>query len=81
VVDVTQAAVMKIALALLCMSAVTFLLRILAALVIEAKNTPASAVVHFAKFKPRGQRRALIEMKIEVPRRKVSTRTGERIAL
>jgi len=72
---------MKIALALLCIGAVTFLLRILTALVKEAKNTPASAVIHFAKFKPRGQRRALIEMNVEVPRRNVSTRTGERIAL
>jgi branched-subunit amino acid transport protein len=73
--------VMRIALAMLCIGAVTFLLRVLAALVIEAKGVPPSTIIHFAKFKPSMHRGALIEMNPVAQNRKGPTRIGERMAL
>jgi len=73
---------MKVALAMLCIGAVAFLLRVLAAFVKEGMRAPAGPVhVHFAKFYPSRRRAQLIEMNPEVQLRKVSFRTGERIAL
>jgi hypothetical protein len=72
---------MKFALAILCIGAVAFLLRVLAAFVIEGKNSAHGLVrVHFAKFNPVRQRGELIEM-ISHPQRKVTERTNKRIAL
>jgi hypothetical protein len=72
---------MKVALAILCIGAVAFLLRVLAAFVIEGKSSPHGLVrVHFAKFNPVRQRGELIEM-ISHPQRKATERTNQRIAL
>ena len=75
------AMVMRVALAMLCVGAVAFQLRFLAALIKEAKRRPASAMIHFAKFKPFEQRGKLIEMKAQTPTRRVSAKTGKRMAL
>jgi hypothetical protein len=73
---------MRVALAILCIGAVAFLLRALAAFVKEAIRLPAGAVqVHFAKFNPSRRRGQLIEMSIEAERRSTPYRTDERIAL
>jgi hypothetical protein len=71
--------VMRTALSLLCIGAVTFQLRFLAALVKEAKSMPSSTVIYLVKFKPSRQRGELIEMSMQT--RNVSARTGERMAL
>jgi hypothetical protein len=55
---------MRVALALLCIGAVAFLLRVLTALVREGMSPPAAVRVHFAKFSP-ARRGELIEMNIE----------------
>jgi hypothetical protein len=73
--------VMRVALAILCIGAVTFLLRVLAALMKEAKSVPLGTVIHFAKFKPAKQRGELLEMIPEAQTRHVATMSGERIAL
>jgi hypothetical protein len=73
---------MKIALAILCIGAVAFLLRVLAALVKEGLRLPPSTVrVHFAKFQPTRRPEKLVEMNLPVQRRKFPTGTDERIAL
>jgi hypothetical protein len=72
--------VMRIALAMLCIGAVIFLLRVLAALVKEAESMPGSTVVHFAKFKP-SRRGQLVKMNIEVQKRNAPTRSSERMDL
>lgn len=72
---------MRIALVFLCIGGVTFLLRVLAASLNEAKTLPSSIVIHFAKFKPSRQRGELVEMKLEDPIQHVRPRSGERIAL
>lgn len=54
---------MKLALALLCIAAVAFLLRVLAALVREGMSSPAAVQVHFAKSNP-SPRGELMEMDI-----------------
>jgi hypothetical protein len=72
---------MRVALAILCIGAVTFLLRVLTALVQEWISMPASAVrVHFAKFDPSRRRGQLIAMNPE-PGRKVPAGGGERKAI
>ncbi len=71
---------MKIALGLLCIAGVAFLLRVLSALLNEAKRAPSSIVMHFAKFKPSRQPGELVEMKLEHPTQR-RPRSGERIAL
>jgi hypothetical protein len=70
---------MRVALALLCIGAVAFLLRVLAALVREGIGSPAAVQVHFAKFNPSRRRGELIEMNLE-PKR-IPTRRGERTAI
>jgi hypothetical protein len=73
---------MRVALAILCIGAVTFLLRVLAGLVKEwMRMSPSRARIHLAKFdlsRPRGE---LIEMNPEVRVQRNPARTGERIAL
>ena len=54
---------MRLALALLCIGAVAFLVRVLAALLREGMSSPSSVNVHFAKFNP-SRRGKLIEMNI-----------------
>jgi len=72
---------MKVTLAIMCIGAVAFLLRVLAAFVMERKSSPHGKVrVHFAKFNPVRQGGELIEM-ISHPQRKVTERTNQRIAL
>jgi hypothetical protein len=66
---------MKLALALLCIGAVAFLLRVLAALVREGVSSPAAVPVHFAKFNP-SRRGELIEMTIAP--KTIPTSRGER---
>jgi hypothetical protein len=61
---------MRIALTVLCIGAVTFLLRFLAALMKEARSLPA----------PARRRGKLIEMKAEVEKRYVPQPTARRIA-
>jgi len=73
--------VMRVALAMLCIGAVTFLLRVLAALLKEAKAGPSKTVVHFPRFKPAQERGELIEMNPNPQKRIVSGRSRERIAL
>jgi hypothetical protein len=75
---------MKVALAILCIGAVAFLLRVLAAFVKEGMRAPAGFVhAHFTKFNPSRRRGQLIEMNPsnEVQMRKGPPRTDERIAL
>jgi hypothetical protein len=72
---------MTVALVILCVGAVTFLLRVLAALVTEGMNLhPSTVKVHFARFNPSRRRGELIEMNLELNRR-VSARRGERKAI
>jgi hypothetical protein len=61
--------------------AVIFLLRVLAALVKEAKGMPPVTVIHFARLEPPRERGELIEMNPEGQRRTGPARTRERIAL
>ncbi len=70
---------MRVALIFLCIGAVVFLLRVLAALVREGMNSTAAVQIHFAKFSP-PRRGELIEMNIE-PERKSPIRRGERKAI
>ena len=73
---------MKVALAILCMGAVTFLLRVLAALVKEWLSYPPSAIrIHIAKFEPVRRQGELIEMNPKAFGQKASARAGQRIAL
>jgi len=69
--------------AILCVGAVTFLLRVLVALVKEEKSLPTRAVqVYFAKFIPsKKQRGELIVMNPETAKRKLPIQAGKRIAL
>jgi hypothetical protein len=75
---------MKVALAMLCMGAVAFLLRVLAAFVKEGTRAPAGPVqVRFTKFNPSRRRGQLIEMNPsnEVQMRKGPSKADERVAL
>jgi hypothetical protein len=72
---------LRVALAILCIGAVTFLVQVLAALMKETKIVPGRTVIHFAKFKPAKRPEELIEMIPETEARHVSTRSAERIAL
>ena len=73
---------MKVALVLLCIGAVTFLLRVLAAFVKEWTSMAGSEPgVHFAKPNPSRQRGELVEMNPEANKRRVAMRTTERMAL
>jgi hypothetical protein len=69
---------MRVALAILCVGAVMFLLRVLTALVKEWMSSPPNGVrVHFTKFNPSLRRGELIEMK-PVQVRRVSAQSGVR---
>jgi len=73
---------MRVALAMLCIFAVGFLLRVLAAFLKEGMRSPAGPVqVHFAKFYPSRRRGQLIEMIPEAQTRGAPPRTADRIAL
>src|SRR5277367_3133518 len=83
---------MRVALAVLCIGAVGFLLRVLVALVKESlRRTPRGAVGYMTTFCPSQQRRStrlrstrpgqLIVLNPELQTRKLLTRTGQRIAL
>lgn len=73
---------MRVALAILCVTAVTFLLRFLIALVKEGTRVPPRAVrVHLAKFNPSRQRRDLTVINLELQKRTFSRCAGERIAM
>jgi hypothetical protein len=72
---------MRVALVILCVGAVTFLLRVLAALVTEGISSPSKTVgVHFARFNPSRRRGELIEMNLEL-NKIVPARRGERKAI
>jgi hypothetical protein len=72
---------MRVALVILCVGAVTFLLRVLAALVTEGINSPSKTIgVDFARFNPYRRRGELIEMNFQLNKR-VSARRGERKAI
>jgi len=73
---------MKIALLILCICAVAFLLRVLAALVMEGMRVPPGGVtVHFAKFNPSRRSRQLIVMNPEAEQPRFTAGTHSRIAL
>ena len=73
---------LRLAMAVLCVGAVSFLLRVLFALVLEATKGPARALkVHVAKFNPRRQQGELIVMNPEAVQRRFPVRTGERMVL
>jgi hypothetical protein len=72
---------MKVALGILCIGAVIFLLRVLAALLMEwTRVAHASGRIQVAKSAPLQQRGQLIEMNPE-PRENVSAGNGERKAV
>ena len=68
--------------AVLCVGAVSFLLRVLLALVKEALSPPPQALrVYLAKFNPRKRQGELIVITPEVAQRKFSAGTRERVSL
>lgn len=72
---------MRVALAILCIGAVMFLVRVLAALVKEwVSLAPSAARVHFANFEPALRRGQLIEMTPVAHERKAPERSRKRIA-
>jgi len=72
----------RLAVVVLCGCAVTFLLRVLIALVKERRRYPHPALtVYLAKFKPSQQRGELILMNSAALNRKFQAKTVERIAL
>ena len=73
---------MRLALTLLCISAVIFLLRVVVALVKEWVSLSRGTVkVYVAKFNPSGRRGELIVMNFPGSKGGLSTGTNERIAL
>jgi hypothetical protein len=57
---------MRVALAVLCIGAVAFLLRVLMAVLKELTRLPSRAMrVHFAKFNPPRRRGQVVEMSLE----------------
>jgi hypothetical protein len=72
----------KLALVMLCVGSVTFLLRVLAALLKEsAISTPATYKRHMTQFHPTGQRGKLIVIPVHALNRKFHGEAGERVAL
>jgi len=72
---------LRITMAVLCVGAVSFLLRVLFALLMEATREPARALkVHLARFNPGRQQGELIVMSPEAVQRNFPVRTGERMA-
>jgi len=73
---------MKLALIVMCVGAVAFLLRVLAALVQESKSpAPRAMKAYHAKFHPLRKRGELIKMTPDAVTRRFSAGTGQRIAL
>jgi hypothetical protein len=72
---------MRVALATLCIGAVAFLLRVLAAFVQEGMRSRGAVRAHFMKFNPSRQRGQLIEMSTQAERPSTPSRVNERIAL
>jgi hypothetical protein len=73
---------MRVVLAIVCIGAVMFLLRVLAALVKEWVRLHSSAVrAHSVMFKPAQRRGQIIEMTPVAEKRKAPERSRERIAL
>ena len=67
---------MRVALALLCIGAVSFLLRVLVALVKEGIHVPPrTAKLYFARFKPSRQGE-LVVMRPEIQRREFPPRAA-----
>jgi len=72
---------MRMALVVLCIGAVTFLLRVLVALIREAISKQTRDMqVYLAKFRPSIRRRKLTLMNPEAQERTSPPRTGERVA-
>src|SRR5579859_5223640 len=81
-IDVRAGGAMKPALVLVCVGAVTFLVRVLAALIKEcAAPRHRKVEAYFAKFYPLRQRGELIVMNPNVVARKFPIKAGEQIAL
>jgi hypothetical protein len=72
---------MRVALLVLCIGAVTFLLRVLVALVRDATSQqPRDMQVYLAKFRPPIRRRKLMLVIPGAQKRRSPPGTGERIA-
>jgi hypothetical protein len=72
---------MRVALIVLCIGAVTFLLRVLVALVRDAASQqPRDMQVYLAKFRPSIRRRKLMLVNPGAQKRTSPPGTGERIA-
>jgi len=72
---------MRMALAVLCIGAVTFLLRVLVALIKEAMNQPRGMKVYLAKFSPSRRQEELILVNPEFRPGYSAAEAGARIAL
>lgn len=70
---------MRVALAVLCIGAVTFLLRVLLALIKEVMNQPRGVQVYFARFNPSRQQE-LILVNPEFRLRHSAAEVGARIS-
>lgn len=72
---------MKLALAILCIAAVVFLLRVLVAFVRDATYSSShKAKFYLVRFVPSRRRAELVVMKPDVSRRDFATKTDDRIA-
>jgi hypothetical protein len=72
----------RLAVVILCVGAVTFLLRFLVALLKECRSLPPQSVkLYFAKFTPSKQRGGLIIMNPDVNKREFPIKAGKRVAL
>ena len=73
--------VMRTALAMLCFGGVSFLVYVLVSLLKEANVRPSTAVIHFARYVPPRTQAEIMEMNLEVQKRNIPARNGQRIAL
>ena len=73
--------VMRTTLVMLCFGGVSFLLYVLVSLLKEAPVRPSKTVIHFARYVPPHTKAEIIEMNLEVQKRNIPARTGQRIAL
>ena len=71
---------MRIAFVILCFGAVTFLLRVLVAMVKEGKSGRRRAVIYFAIFRPSGPKRRPHRDEASSSTGKIPARNGRRIA-
>jgi hypothetical protein len=70
--------ILKLSIVVLCLGAVSFLLRVLVALVREALTAPPQSVkAYLARFNPRREQKELIVMKLAAVKRGYPTRTVE----